>query len=139
MKNTYTTNLDLRGLDFGLLIFRIAIAGLMLTHGFPKFTRFFGTEEITFGDPLGFGQTFTFTFAVFAEFFCSVLIIFGFITRIAAIPLIITMGVAALVVHIPDGFAKQELPLLYMFGFILLLFSGPGKYSLDFFLSKRKK
>ncbi|MCM8570146.1 DoxX family protein [Gramella jeungdoensis] len=139
MKNTYTTNLDLRSLDFGLLIFRVAIAGLMLTHGFSKFTRFFGIEEITFGDPLGFGQTFTFTFAVFAEFFCSVLIIFGFLTRIAAIPLIITMGVAALVVHMPDGFGKQELPLLYMFGFILLLFSGPGKYSLDFFLGKRKK
>ncbi|MDX1543197.1 MAG: DoxX family protein [Christiangramia sp.] len=136
MKNTYTTNLDLQGLDFGLMIFRIGIAGLMLSHGYPKLLKFFGSEELIFGDPLGLGPTFTFTFAVFAEFFCSLLIMFGFLTRIAAIPLILTMGVAALVVHMPDGFGKQELPLLYMFGFILLLFSGSGKYSLDFMLSK---
>ena len=139
MKNSYTTNLNLKNLDLGLLIFRVAIAGLMLTHGFPKLTRFFGPEEITFGDPLGFGPTVTFTLAVFAEFVCSVLVIFGFLTRIAAIPLIITMAVAALVVHMPDGFGKQELPLLYMFGFILLFLSGGGKYSLDFILNRKTK
>lgn len=138
MKNSYITNLDLKSTDIGLLIFRIAIAGLMLTHGFPKLMRFFGPEEITFGDPLGFGQTFTFTFAVFAEFVCSVLIIFGFLTRLAAIPLIITMATVALIVHMPDGFGKQELPLLYLAGFIFLLLAGPGKYSLDFALLKKK-
>ncbi|TBW29167.1 DoxX family protein [Gramella sp. KN1008] len=139
MKTSYTTNLNLQHTDIGLLIFRIGIAGLMLTHGVPKLMRFFGPDEISFGDPLGFGPVVTFTFAVLAEFVCSVFIIFGFLTRFAAIPLILTMAVAALVVHIPDGFGKQELPLLYMFGFILLFFTGGGKYSLDFILSKRKK
>lgn len=138
MRNSYITNLDLKSTDIGLLIFRIAISGLMLTHGIPKLMRFFGPDEISFGDPLGFGETFTFTFAVFAEFFCSVLIIFGFLTRIATIPLIMTMSVVALIVHMPDGFGKQELPLLYLSGFILLLLTGPGKYSLDFKLYKRK-
>lgn len=139
MNTRYTTNLNLQHIDIGLLIFRIGIAGLMLTHGIPKLIRFFGPDEISFGDPLGLGPVFTFTFAVFAEFVCSVFIIFGFLTRIAAIPLIITMAVAALVVHIPDGFGRQELPLLFMFGFILLFFSGAGKYSLDFILSKKKR
>lgn len=140
MRNTYTTILDLQKVDLGLLIFRIGISGLMLTHGIPKLLRFFGSEEIVFGDPLGLGQVTTFTLAVFAEFLCSILIIIGLGTRIAAIPLIITMSVVAFIVHAPDGFGRQELPLLYLFGFILLFLTGSGKYSLDqYFLSSKKK
>ena len=140
MRNTYTTNLSLPKVDIGLLIFRIGIAGLMLTHGTPKLIRFFGSEEITFADPLGLGQVFTFSFAVFAEFICAVLVLLGLGTRLAVIPLILTMGVAALLVHASDGFRVQELPLLFLFGFLLLFFTGSGKYSLDhyFLLSKKK-
>ena len=140
MRNTYTTNLSLPKVDIGLLIFRIGIAGLMLTHGTPKLIRFFGSEEITFADPLGLGQVFTFSFAVFAEFICAVLVLLGLGTRLAVIPLIITMAVAALIVHASDGFRVQELPLLFLFGFLLLFFTGSGKYSLDhYFLMSKKK
>ena len=140
MRNTYTTNLSLPKVDIGLLIFRIGIAGLMLTHGTPKLIRFFGSEEITFADPLGLGQVFTFSFAVFAEFICAVLVLLGLGTRLAVIPLILTMAVAALLVHASDGFRVQELPLLFLFGFLLLFFTGSGKYSLDhYFLMSKKK
>lgn len=139
MKNTYSTNLNLSHVDIGLLIFRIGISALMLTHGYPKLLRFFGSEEISFADPLGMGEVTSFTFAVFAEFVCSILIILGFGTRLAAIPLIGTMAVAALIVHMPDGFGRQELPLLYLFGYILLFFTGGGKYSLDWYLLSTKK
>ncbi|UJH91579.1 DoxX family protein [Antarcticibacterium sp. 1MA-6-2] len=138
MKNTYSTNLNLSHVDIGLFIFRIGISALMLTHGYPKLLRFFGSEEIAFADPLGMGEVASFTFAVFAEFICSILIILGFGTRLAAIPLIGTMAVAALIVHMPDGFVRQELPLLYLVGYILLFFTGGGKYSLDWFLLKKK-
>ena len=140
MRNTYTTNLSLPKVDIGLLIFRIGIAGLMLTHGTPKLIRFFGSEEITFADPLGLGQVLTFSFAVFAEFICAVLVLLGLGTRLAVIPLILTMAVAALIVHASDGFRVQELPLLFLFGFLLLFFTGSGKYSLDhYFLMSKKK
>ena len=140
MRNSYLTNLDLPKVDIGLLLFRIAIAGLMLTHGTPKLLRFFGSEEISFADPLGLGEPLTFTFAVFAEFICSVLILIGLGTRLAVIPLIITMAVVVFVVHPEDGFGRQELPLLYLAGFVLLFFTGSGKYSLDhYFLAQKKK
>lgn len=139
MKNTYSTNLNLKHIDLGLLFFRISIAALMLTHGIPKLIKTFRGDEIQFADPLGMGEMLTFTFAVFAEFICSVLIILGLGTRLAAIPLILTMGVIAFVVHISDGFGKQELPLLYLAGFILLFFTGGGKYSLDWYFLSRKK
>ena len=140
MRNTYTTNLSLPKVDIGLLIFRLGIAGLMLTHGTPKLIRFFGSEEITFADPLGLGQVFTFSFAVFAEFICAVLVLLGLGTRLAVIPLMLTMAVAAFIVHASDGFRVQELPLLFLFGFLLLFFTGSGKYSLDhYFLMSKKK
>lgn len=139
MKNTYSTNLSLPKIDIGLLIFRIGISALMLTHGVPKLIKFFGSEEISFADPLGLGEVTTFTFAVFAEFLCSVLVLIGLGTRLAVIPLIITMTVVALVVHMPDGLGSQELPLLYLTGFIFLFFSGSGKYSLDWYFLKKEK
>ncbi|MDT0641780.1 DoxX family protein [Zunongwangia sp. F363] len=140
MQTTYTTSLNLKQIDIGLLIFRIGISALMLAHGVPKLITFFGEEEIAFMDPVGLGQVTSFTFAVFAEFVCAILIILGFATRLASIPIIITMAVAAFVVHVPDGWGRQELPLLYLICFLLLLVTGGGKYSLDhFFLIKRKK
>lgn len=138
MKNTYTTSLNLQNTDFGLLLFRIFISGLILTHGIPKLIKFFDSGEIAFADPIGLGETVTFTFAVFAEFVCAILILIGWATRFAAIPLIITMAVAAIIVHWTDGFGRQELPLLYMGGFLLLFFTGAGKFSLDYYLLKKK-
>lgn len=139
MKNTYSTNLNLPQVDIGILIFRLGISALMLTHGIPKLIKFFGNEEIAFADPLGLGQVVTFTLAVFAEFVCSLLVIIGLGTRLAVIPLIATMAVAALIVHVPDGFGSQELPLLYLTGYVLLFFTGSGKYSLDWYFLSGKK
>lgn len=139
MKNTYSTNLNLKHVDIGLLIFRIGISALMLTHGVPKLIRAFSNQEIRFADPLGMGEMITFTFAIFAEFICSVLIILGLGTRLAAIPLVITMAVVAFVVHLNDGFGRQELPLLFLTGYILLFFTGGGKYSLDWYFLSRKE
>ena len=136
--NSYRTNLNLINTDIGLFIFRVSIAILMLTHGYPKLLKFFGPEEITFADPIGLGETITFGLAVFAEFVCSVFVLFGFLTRFTAIPIVITMATAAFIVHATDGFGKQELPILFMLSFLLLVICGGGKYSLDFLLQNKK-
>ncbi len=62
---------------------------------------------------------------------CSVLILLGLGTRIAVIPLIVTMLVAVFIVHSGDPFAKQEMGLHYLLVYIMLLLTGSGKYSLD--------
>lgn len=136
--NSYRTNLNLKNTDIGLLIFRVSISVLMLTHGFPKLLRFFGPEEINFADPFGLGETITFGLAVFAEFVCAVFVLFGFLTRFSAIPIVLTMAVAAFIIHATDGFGKQELPIAYMFSFLFFVFSGAGKYSIDFLIQNKK-
>ena len=101
-------------LNIVLLITRIAVGSFMLTHGIPKLMKFFSTGDITFSDPLGVGTIPSLMMAIFAEVFCSILVILGLGTRIAVIPLIITMLVAVVLVHASDPFGKKELGLMYL-------------------------
>jgi hypothetical protein len=52
-------------------------------------------------------------------------------SRLAVIPLIITMLLAGFIVHAPDPYVKKELAFLYLLPFIFLFLSGAGRYSLD--------
>ncbi|SFT73773.1 putative oxidoreductase [Algoriphagus locisalis] len=117
--------------DIGLLILRLGAGGMILTHGYPKLMRFFGEEPIKFMDFLGLGPVVSLSLAVFAEFICAILILIGFKTRLATIPLIITMLMAAFVAHASDPFGRKELPLLYCTVFICVLIFGAGKFSID--------
>ena len=121
-----------------LLLLRIGAGAMMLTHGIPKIMRFFSGEEIKFADPFGLGPEISLAMAAFAEGICSVLVILGFKTRIAVIPLILTMLTAVFYAHRDDPFGRKELPLLYCVIFIALLLKGGGAYSLDKLKKQRR-
>lgn len=118
-------------INFTLLILRFVGGAFMLTHGIGKFIKLIGSDPIKFADPLGIGVTASLSLAVFTEVFCAIFLILGFATRFSAILLMITMLVAALIVHANDGFAKQELPLLYSTIYLAIALTGAGKYSID--------
>ncbi|MEO9513699.1 MAG: DoxX family protein [Flavobacteriaceae bacterium] len=123
MKNSLLTNL-------GLALLRIVPSAFMLSHGYSKFQKLIsGNTE--FANPLGIGQTPSLFLAVIGEFICPILIIIGLKTRWATIPTMITMLIAALVVHAADPFRKKELALLYFVVFAVVFLLGPGKYSVD--------
>jgi len=117
--------------DIGKLILRLGMGGFMLTHGWPKLMKLFAGGPIEFGDPIGLGPTLSLILTVFAEFVCSLLIIVGFKTKWAAIPLAFTMLVAAIIVHGDDPFSRQEKAWMYAVGYIVIALIGAGKYSLD--------
>lgn len=123
-------------ISIGLLLLRVIVGVFMMTHGFGKLKMLLGPGEIQFADPIGIGLELSLILAVFAEFFCSILLILGLGTRLAAIPLMITMMVAGFVVHSADPFQVKEFALLYGVVFTALFITGPGRYSLDYWLSK---
>jgi putative oxidoreductase len=123
--------------DFWILLYRILIAAFMLTHGLPKLQRLLAGGEIRFGDPIGLGPEASLALAVFAEFFCSILVALGLGTRLASIPLVITMAVAAFIAHGSDPFGRKELALLYMISFLTIFFLGGGKFSLDHLITRK--
>ena len=116
--------------DFGLLILRVGVSALMLTHGYGKFLRLF-TDPTDFGDPIGLGPTISLILAVIGEFVAPILIISGYKTKLAAIPALITMLVAAFVVHASDPIGTKEKALLYAVCYLAIAFTGAGKYSID--------
>lgn len=118
-------------IDGVLLVARIVIAALMLGHGIPKLGMLMSEEPIAFPAIFGMSPGLSLVLAIFAEVICSVLVLFGILTRLAVIPLITTMLVAVFYIHIADPFAKQELGLLYLLTYVILLVTGSGKYSID--------
>lgn len=137
MKKIFNTDFPLQNGHLALLIFRIAAASFMLTHGIPKLMKLFSGDEIQFADPYGLGQVTSFVLVVFAEFVCSILIILGLGTRLAAIPLVIDMLTAGFYAHAHDPFSVKERAFLYLIIFGLLLVFGPGRYSIDHALRRR--
>lgn len=119
--------------DIGLLILRVGFGCLMLVHGFQKVGKF---SELTdkFPDPLGMGSQLSLISAIGSEVGCSILLIIGLGTRLAAIPLAFTMLVAWFIVHADDPWQKQELAAVYLTVYVCLIFTGGGKFSLDHLL-----
>jgi putative oxidoreductase len=115
---------------FGLLLLRLGFGGMMLTHGIPKLMKLV-QGNMEFGDPLGIGSTLSLILVVIGEAICPLLIIVGYRTRLATIPTIITMAVAAFIVHAGDPFGSKEKALMFLCAFIVIALTGAGKYSAE--------
>ena len=100
--------------DTALLIARLGIAALMFVHGIPKMLMLFSGAPLQFPSVMGMRAELSLSLTVFAEVVCSVFLLAGFATRLATVPLIITMLVAVFVIHGADPFAKQEPALYYL-------------------------
>lgn len=117
--------------DLGLLLLRLFTGLTMLfSHGWRKMMNYQDISD-SFPSVLGMGPELSLSMAVFAEVFCAALLALGLFTRLALVPLIITMLVAVFIIHADDPFNKQEFGLLYLLPYITLFLTGPGKYSLD--------
>ena len=137
MKNLNSTSYNKTLLDWVLFAARIFIGVAMITHGFPKLMQLLSGKEIEFINFFGIGKKTSLILAVLAEVLCSLFLIMGLFTRIVTIPLIITMLVAAFMVHANDPFEKTELSLLYLTFYFIFLIAGPGNISIDRMINRK--
>lgn len=122
-----------RSTDAALLLLRLwAGLSLLSLHGWAKLTGFNRMSD-KFIDLLGLGSKATLCLAIFAEFFCSILLIFGLFTRFAALCTGATMTVAFLMAHkmVLKGPGSGELAFTYLAIFLALFVAGGGRFSLD--------
>lgn len=113
-----------------LLALRILFGGLLMTHGFAKWSGF-ATLSVAFPDPLFLGTETSLLLAITAELVCSACFIVGAFYRLALLPMIFTLGIAFFVIHGGAPFASRELAFIYLTVFVLLFFRGPGLYAID--------
>ncbi|MBD1426567.1 DoxX family protein [Sphingobacterium arenae] len=124
--------------NFAAFILRIGFGVLMIPyHGYVKLVEF-NERKDEFMDLLGLGSSISLSLAIFAEFFCSILLVLGLFTRFAAIPLLTTMLIA-LSIHNWEIFGQYELATAFFVGYLSILTLGPGKFSLDYLIFRRKR
>lgn len=91
--------------------------------------------------------------AAWGEYLFAILLLLGLFTRFAAVSLLVITAVATAAVHWPESYSSLsqlwegyaisnkgagnfKLPLLFVILLLPLIFSGPGKFSLDHLLTK---
>ncbi len=139
MKRLFQTGTREEYLNILVLLLRVSIAAFMLTHGWPKLSKLLAGGEIQFGNPIGLGPAVSLILVLFAEVVCSILIGIGLGTRLATLPLMFTMFVAAFIAHGPDPFRRKETALLYLMFYITLFVLGSRKYSIDYLLTRTRR
>jgi putative oxidoreductase len=124
--------------DLGLLILRLSFGGIMLAaHGLPKLLKLLSGKEIKFFDPFGIGDYASFIIAVLAEFIGAILLSLGIFTRLSALSLAATMFVAGFIYHTADPFPQKEKAFLFLAAYLVLLITGPGKFSFNNLINRK--
>lgn len=118
-----------------ILALRVFFGVLFFTHGLDKMINF-NTLSETYPSVLGFGSYMTLMVSIFCEFACSLFLIAGLMERVVLLPMIASMAVAFFDIH--DGmFPEGELSLIYLILFVVLLLTGPGRYSVDYLIDMK--
>lgn len=116
--------------DLAILILRLLFGGLFTYYGFSKIQQYDAIAP-HFPDLIGIGSTLSFILVIIAEFGGGLLIALGLITRLAVIPVFITMVVAYFLAHANDPFTAKQIAFVYMILCPVIFLLGSGKYSLD--------
>lgn len=130
MKRFLSASYSATSFNIALFLLRVGAGLLMIPHGYSKLINFQKVHP-NFLNFLGMGSETSLALNIFAEFFCSIFLVLGLFTRLAAIPLIIAMSVAIAKAHNLDFFGDGEKPTLFLLAFLTILLVGPGRASID--------
>ncbi len=138
--------------DIATFVLRVLLGVVMLAHGAQKLLGWFGGFGFSgtmgfFTGTMGIPAVFAFL-VIMSEFFGSLALIAGAITRLAAFGAGCIMLGATLMVHLPNGFfmnwaGKQqgegfEFHLLAMAIAVALMIKGGGRWSVDGLLTRKE-
>jgi putative oxidoreductase len=142
---TWATMLFATTASVPLLILRLGLGIVFLPHGLQKTFGFFGGHGFSgtmdmFTMQMGIPAFFA-ALAIAAEFLGALGLITGFLTRIAAFGILCNMIVAALFVHLPNGFFMNwggnqagegfEYHILAIVIALSIIVAGAGRFSFD--------
>ena len=124
----------------GLLLFRIFMGGRIIlgvwnnvisSERMAEFAAFLKNFNVPYSDLAA-------PVSVYAQLICGILIILGLQTRFVAFIMLINYLVALFAVDIHTNLQQMTPALAMLFGSLLLIFEGPGRFSLDAVFDKKK-
>ena len=125
--------------NIAMLFFRVAISvELIIAHGLKKIG--IGVSEAEkIPNPLHLPEAINQCFAVASNLFFPVFILLGLFTRLAILPVLAVTLTGYFLLHWNDSLLEKDMPFMYSVSFLLILFLGAGKYSLDYLINKKIK
>jgi putative oxidoreductase len=135
MRKLFSTGYTASAFNIAFLILRVGTGILMIHHGYDKLVHFqqYVPKFINF---MGLGSSVSLSLVVFSEFFCSIFIMLGLFTRLAAIPLMISTAVAVAKGHNMDILGEGEHASLFFLIYVTIFILGPGRISVDGLINK---
>lgn len=129
--------------NLGRLFLRLFVGLMLMQFGVRQMYNFHELVGM-YPSMLGMSPGFTMTIMIIIETLCSLCIMLGFCTRIMTIPPFIAMCIAEYhvlvhVVSVPSYMLTWAmpgyLPIMFLGIYFFIMLVGPGKISIDYFLS----
>jgi putative oxidoreductase len=131
MKKILSTGYSDGAFNIASLLLRTVFGALLfLYHGISKLNKFSEMQH-TFFDPFHIGHKWSLVLVLFAEIICSVLLVLGLFSRLAAFVIVVDLAVAVFMFHGGMPVAQYEIAILFLTAFFTSLLIGPGRYSVD--------
>lgn len=143
IKRTYFKVTGYSYANMGRLFLRLFIGIMMMQFGVRQIDQFDLLKEV-FPSVIGMTSHATLIVMICIEIVCSAFIMFGFLTRLMIIPPFVAMILAEHYIlhdyvheaaYLLDWQQIGYVPILFMGIYFFLLLVGPGKISVDYFLS----
>lgn len=143
LKNLYLALSGYSYTNLGRLFLRLFVGIMLIQFGVRQLTYFHEIKSI-FPSVLGMDSELSLIVLISIEIICSLFIMMGFLTRLMSVVPLVAMIVAEY--YILSDFTQQAsymlnwqqqgyLPVMFCGIYFFLLLVGPGKISIDYFLS----
>lgn len=135
LQKLFYTDLGNTANNIAILIFRVLFAWELLTvHGLKKIQKGPQAEPEHIPNPLQLPEKLNAAVAQFADTIVPFFIALGLFGRLALLSTIGVTAVGYFVVHRHDSREVRDIPFMYTLCLFLLLLTGPGTYSLDYYI-----